>query len=101
MTKQTYEFEAKLKITELTYELNKARERIHTLEQDNDKLSQLKKYEPFLKLGDATASTEAQRQHVLGDAASRLRLIEKETVNETHESNASWRSRTTDKVNER
>ena len=50
MAKQTYEFEAKLKITELTYELNKARERIHTLEQDNDKLSLLKKYEPFLKM---------------------------------------------------
>ena len=55
----------------------------------------LEKYEPFLKLGDATASTEAQRQHVLGNPASRLRLMEKETVNETHESAASWRSRTT------
>ena len=84
MAKQTYEFEAKLKIAELTYELNKARERIHTLEQDNDKLSRLKKYEPFLKLGDP---------------ASRLRLIEKETVNEAHESNASWRSRTTPQPN--
>ena len=84
MAKQTYEFEAKLKITELTYELNKARERIHTLEQDIDKLSRLKKYEPFLKLGDP---------------ASRLRLIEKETVNEAHESNASWRSRTTPQPN--
>ena len=51
MAKQTNEFEAKLKIAELTYELNKARDRIHTLEEDNDKLSRLKKYkEPFLKM---------------------------------------------------
>ena len=63
---QTNEFEAKLKIAELTYELNKARDRIHTLEEDNDKLSQLKKYEPFLKLGDPSTT--------------RLRLIEKKGV---------------------
>ena len=54
MAKQTNEFEAKLKIAELTYELNKARDRIHTLEEDNDKLSRLKKYkEPFLKMKEA------------------------------------------------
>jgi hypothetical protein len=53
MAKQTYEFEAKLKIAELTYELNKARDRIHTLEEDNDKLSRLKKYEPFLKMKES------------------------------------------------
>ena len=63
---QTNEFEAKLKIAELTYELNKARDRIHTLEEDNDKLSQLKKYEPFLKLGDSSTP--------------HLRLIEKKGV---------------------
>ena len=55
MAKQTNEFEAKLKIAELTYELNKARDRIHTLEEDNDKLSRLKKYkEPFLKMKKET-----------------------------------------------
>ena len=72
MAKQTYEFEAKLRIIQLKYELKEATaaidlllKRIHTLEEDNDKLSQLKKYEPFLKLGDP---------------ASRLRLIEKKGV---------------------
>ena len=55
MAKQTNEFEAKLKIAELTYELNKARDRIHALEEDNDKLSRLKKYkEPFLKMKKET-----------------------------------------------
>ena len=66
-------------------EVNK---RIEKLEIQVSRLQTLlEKYEPFLKLGDATASTEAQRQHVLGDP--------KETVNEIHESAASWRSRTT------
>ena len=51
MAKQTNEFEAKLKIAELTYELNKARDRILSLEEDNDQLSRLKKYkEPILKM---------------------------------------------------
>ena len=36
-------------------------------------------------------SSEAQRQHVLGDP--------KETLPETHESNASWRNRTTPQPN--
>ena len=73
-------------------EVNK---RIEKLEIQVSRLrTLLEKYEPFLKLGDATASVEAQRQHVLGDPSSRLRLVEEETVNE---SNASWRSRTTTK----
>ena len=73
MAKQTNEFEANLRITQLKYELKEATaaidlllKRIHTLEEDNDKLSQLKKYEPFLKLSDPSMT--------------RLRLIEKKGV---------------------
>jgi len=55
---QTNEFEAKLRIAQLKYELKEATagidvllKRIRTLEEDNAKLSRLKKYkEPFLKM---------------------------------------------------